>query len=239
MLGESHMRFNWDALAFGLNDEQTKAYIEALLRKHTNAEVGGGALKYEMIIFAKNFAKRIDSICDQVEREGGAYNYTLVVQLGAWDLTFWSSQYFVGDPNSGQALLKVLNSLVYRPCSQNVRLVWVTNVPYPHCQLPTTLGAERAPNQKMCIYARHARNNYAIKSSNDFFVSKLLDMGFPLHSLQIVDAFDAILPRLQFAEYACQNHFLCHLDKTSYIIPTPPGLVVLEGIKRALCDVAL
>ena len=90
LVGESHMRYNWDAMVMDLKDEVAREHLKSLDRKHDSSEVD--LLKFEHVLFAKHLGKKIDYFCDKVEKENFSQNFTIVLQTGAWDMTFWNVQ---------------------------------------------------------------------------------------------------------------------------------------------------
>ena len=111
----------------------------------------------------------------------------------------------------------------------NTEIIWLTTVPYPDC----TVHYNNDVNMmKYCTDNRSNRNNYAISATNDFFMNSFKTLTYS-NTLQIIDAYNIILPRLFFGEYVCANHFLCR-EKNS-MQTTVGGLVVVDAIRRAIC----
>jgi len=224
MVGESHMRYNWDSIALmDLNDEGIKNMVAGLDRKH--GDVNTILLDLEHRLFAKNMANSIDEICDKVEmlqKQRKPSNTTLIVQTGMWDFTFWSAQKFIEYKDSARKMLDAIAFSKIRPCSSDMQIIYVSIPPYPHCQLERSVGCPK-PDRQDCIDARSGRNNYAVDAANEFIKHELLKINYP--NLQYVDSIHAIVPRLMFAEYACRNHFMVTpLSKFNkhFLTPHPP-----------------
>lgn len=232
MLGESHMRYNWDAIIYEYETKyKNTSSIEYLTRKHQT--ISKYNISYEFILFFKNFAKRIDNICDDIELDSiKTMRYTIVLQMGAWDISFWNLENILQNPNSLNDFLNMLEFTINRQCISSIDFIWVSNVPYPLCNNMKTLYE--------CKSKRLARNNYAILLLNEiieYHLVKLLHKYPNIFHLQYIDAYRIILPLLAYEEPVCLNHFVCHLDNENGIEYTSSGKIVVNALIRSICQI--
>jgi hypothetical protein len=89
LAGESHMRFNWDALVLGLTSTSTSSstlnkhaeqVLNKLEKKHSDAYIGN--VHFVGAVFVKKMAIFLDSICDKVVLSEFKLKFILVLQTG-------------------------------------------------------------------------------------------------------------------------------------------------------------
>jgi hypothetical protein len=91
LAGESHMRYNWDALVLGLTSSSTSSssstlnkhaeqVLNKLEKKHSDAIVGN--VHFIDVTFARKMTLFLDSICDKVVLSHFKAKFILVVQTG-------------------------------------------------------------------------------------------------------------------------------------------------------------
>ena len=231
MTGSSHMRYFWDAVV--ADKTRDTKFLKPLLAHHSDEK------SFTPIVFAQNYFARdvaayINFLCSDIQydlKHGSTpANYTVVFETGAWDTTYWFPRLVMNV--TAPALLETIREAVITGCGAYLRLIWVTALPYPHCDL---FGM---PEQSIhCEENRYGRNNYAIAAFNEFFRKSLEEINYP--NLQIVDAFDIVEPRLEFGETGpCGHHYYCRESCKEKFTATPAGRIVVEAIERAICKAA-
>ena len=234
MLGASHCRYNWDALALSAYPAESKPVFLKTPRHHM--AMSFHKFEFQFMFFAREYVPAIRKVCDEVLVS--KQNMTLVMQPGSWDSTFWPVQQFIYNVESAPALLSELRSMLDRGCGAYINFVWVQQVPYPNC-LDKVPDGNIYNSTNMCANERRARSNTKIAVMNAFLdreLRKLHRAAAGSMRLQIVPAFDIITPRLGYPEYVCNNHFICRGENADNMTgQTPAGLAVLETVKRAIC----
>ena len=236
MMGASHCRYNWDAIALTAYPAESKPVFLKTPRHHM--AMSFHQLEFQFLFFAREYVPALRKVCDEVLVS--KQNMTLLIQPGSWDSTFWPVQQFIYNVESAPALLNELRSMLDRGCGAYINFVWVQQVPYPNCldQVPDG-NIYNATN--MCANERRARSNAKIALMNAFLdreLRKLHRAAGGNMRLQIVPAFDIITPRLGYPEYVCNNHFICRGENADNITgQTPAGIAVLETVKRAICRI--
>ena len=228
MMGASHCRYNWDAIALTAYPAESKPFF---LKTSHHMAMSFHQFEFQHLHFAREYVPAMRKVCDEVLVS--KQNMTLLIQPGSWDSNFWPSQQFIYNVESAPALLSELRSMLDRGCGAYINFVWVQQVPYPNCldQLP-----DGNPDHDCCTKNRWARINPKIALMNAFLdreLRKLHRVAGGSMRLQIVPAFDIITPRLGYAEYVSCNHFMFQGNLVGQT--TPAGLVVVESVKRAIC----
>lgn len=217
-LGESHARYNLLHLYYEIEDVTSTVYVWG--------DEDFGNLHFRWVVFIRNMNARLNSLCEAVLTDGGPV--VLVMQTGTWDISRFPLDHLMHSPLSSKALLKTLLSMKTRGCARLIRLVFVETPPYPACALTARDGS--APVGSVNIGCRdyiEGRNNFNIQAFNAHMREMLLRVDYP--GLQLVPAFDIILPRALLGEATCDNHFLCGQNVTS-----PGGIVTLDAIRMAI-----
>lgn len=238
IIGESHSRYNWDSIVMSMPTPDAKKFLATLARKHPETEYSN--LEYQEVYFARNMAHSIDSICDYIIDKKDTRNFTIVLQWGAWDETYWPIDYILKDRRSAQYLVEMLKFTSSRACFSQLSFIFLSNVPYfLDCETNGTV-IESEPSwraSKTCDYFRGCRNTYKGAAVNEYFERQVLELNLPRY--QYIDAYSILAARLPFKEYVCANHFMCREDNNADIVlSTPGGAVVAEAIKRAICNAA-
>ena len=101
LVGESHMRYNWDYLTFW-NFEGARGQVARLSRHHNDA--GYQSFLHKSVYYARMSTIAIDDICDKALSHKS--QTIVVIHPGSWDATFWPPQMFIRNPKSGQSVIE-------------------------------------------------------------------------------------------------------------------------------------
>jgi hypothetical protein len=101
LVGESHMRINWEYLTYS-NFERARDSILQLLRHH-------GDTSYEMFqfkrtAFSQMMAAKLDDACDKALLYKA--HSIVVIQPGSWDASYWPPQMFIKYPKSAASIIE-------------------------------------------------------------------------------------------------------------------------------------
>lgn len=229
LYGPSHVRFLWDwvfYLYFGA------LQLSAFDRKHSTATNIPG-LSYSGIYFAADIGDVFYSVeCSKEKKK------SIVFQFGSWDLNALPLRALIRNPTAALHVIEGLKVLLAsnRCSSSQLRLIWLTDMPYPTCiksEFLGNLGFDGEINS--CEKSRGYRNNYAISAFNQWFTHELEILSSNM--IVIVDAYGIISPRLIDKETStCGNHFLYH-PKDSIMIKTSGGVAAAgEVLNCAMWD---
>ena len=241
MMGASHCRYNWDALALAAFPAEAKPVFAKLPRHHMAMKFH--QFEFQFLFFSREYAPAMRKVCDDALATKN--NVTLLIQPGSWDSTFWPAQQFIHNPESVPSMMGEIRNMMERGCGNYISFVWVQQVPYPNCLVHVPDGNAHNSTDH-CADERRARNNQKISLMNAYIERELRKLHAHYRNsslssssamrLQIVPAYDIIAPRLQYGEYVCNNHFLCRYENDDTMAgQTAAGLAVLETVRRAVC----
>lgn len=245
MIGESHMRYNWDFLYYIYFSDT----ILNLPHKHESNFVLPYFI-YESIIFYDNTATTLlkhTNITAKLTSNKGMK--TIVVQSGTWDLAAWSPRNVNFNLKRGWRYL--INALDFIIVSREKLLKSTT--PLHIIILDTSMQLRGEQNYK----SKGWRNNYAIPATNQFFFLELLKMLKSRNNyesintdsnfiqsykfinsylkISIINSF-TIMTNLEEFGAVCHDHALCrnHADLNLFEF-TSPGIAVLNIIMNTIC----
>jgi hypothetical protein len=212
-LGSSHQRYHWDYAAYLYFDKELLVHT---MRKHTGG-VEIGNMKYVGAVYGRLMAEYLNStilpLC-HTSSLPAAKNFTIIAMTGSWDLVF-APRRFIRDPSNGEAMIKVINNIKRKNCS-NIRIVFAT-----------TVAQER--------YDGVIKNSYSIQAVIQWIHGKLVFNRVP-----IVDLFQ--MSRLHSTgqeangDQVCSGHFLCHSDNYNGVYQTNTGYVQLASLLNSACE---
>lgn len=230
LCGESHMRYNWDLIFRLYYGGERLAQFD---RKHGYSRSIPGLL-LESALFAGDVAWRLDSVnclpptprsrSDQAAEQPPV---SMVLQTGAWDLTYAPLRHFLRSTEAAQAMIRSLRNRIGRRCGGEARgrFIWATIVPFPRCDRSLPCHEQ----------GKGFRNNYVIAAANSWIQQQLVDMK--ADNIFVVNLDSIVKPRLLDTTPVCNNHFLCH-DSGPDMLTTPAGLAVIGEILSCLMAVA-
>jgi hypothetical protein len=209
--GESHLRYQFDVTRYMYVDKQQAP------KKHMNMTVPG--MEFKFVVFAARIAHLLDGItCTSQQKVT-----TFVLQTGSWDLSYFAPRGFIDSPYQSDAVVVAMKRLWARiqgQCEDHVRIVWMSTMPHPMCEV----------SDKRCSYWR---NNAAINAANEQLRIGLSEIG--MKHFTYLDTGRVLLPRFPWKEFVSFDHFLT-AGAPDGIMTTPGGMVLLNQVLFAACE---
>ena len=240
-VGESHMRFFFDHLLASL----FPAFVQSLRPKH--AETYHLNYLFDLRVFATHLTDFFALLAAGLRKSPPGKGQALLLQTGAWDLSYWPARQLLENPNELPYFRSILSELIdptaFACCWERLWWLYLDVMPYPRCRHRggTEAGGMEESAVAACEAARNARNNYAISAANDhfeaFLAGRVRALGGQEESgaarLRLLRSRRVVLPRLLGLRYVCHNHLIC--AKATEV--SEEGRVVSAAIQRELCDI--
>jgi hypothetical protein len=229
-MGASHMRYLFLSMIDALYGSEA---IYSFHRKVTDGSYRNVA--FVTTHFANELVIKSKQFCERGHHQPTHTNRILILQTGDWDLSVGINRFF-RDKHFGSALVELILDLIEGryECPGLRKVILLTGVPYPTCT--TDLG-------EYCADQRCFRFNTNIAAINAYLLNRLMAATIAPAGiqLQIVDAYDIIVPRIQLnenVEMACTNHFSCAVEwhHRTEMVHGAAGMALVQSLLYALTN---